>query len=341
MIIPRINCLPHPLASVIFHFHESQDYPPEFISMSLPNSSVSEVERLKADYGAVPQGLKDVLLLVPEDKVEERKREYPSLEVQKIAFSSRELNVKDWKFLMGALGNQAMYIQHINMIMRRLRNNLTLANLRKAVSESALSDTQKEFALNRLNLAQQFIDDQMSLRELLRPGRLIIVDLRDELIEKEQALGLFVVMLDIFAGAKRADSSSFNKLIVFDEAHKYITHSDLTSHVVEVIRQMRHQGVTILIASQDPPSLPNTIIELSSLVILHKFNSPQWLKHIQKSLIALSNLTPSQLASLQPGEAFLWANKTSNFQWAQKAIKIQTRPRVTHHGGSTQKAVVE
>ncbi len=63
-------------------------------------------------------------------------------------------------------------------------------------------------------------------------------------------------MLNIFAGAKTEDGGFFNKLIVFDEAHKYITHSDLTSHVVEVIRQMRHQGVTMLIASQDPPSLP-------------------------------------------------------------------------------------
>jgi hypothetical protein len=92
-------------------------------------------------------------------------------------------------------------------------------------------------------------------------------------------------------------------------------------------------------ASQDPPSLPNAIIELSSAIILHKFNSPLWLKHIQKSVVSLSELTSTQLANLQPGEAYLWANKANNPAWTKKAIKILTRPRVTLHGGSTQKAI--
>jgi hypothetical protein len=72
-----------------------------------------------------------------------------------------------------------------------------------------------------------------------------VVGLRDEFIEKNQALGVFVVELNIFTGTRTDDGSVFNKLIVFDEAHKYITNSDLTPHVVEVIRQMRHQGVYI------------------------------------------------------------------------------------------------
>jgi DNA helicase HerA-like ATPase len=225
------------------------------------------------------------------------------------------------------------------MIMRRGRKDLSLHFIRQAVDASGLSDAQKEYAQNRLELAAQFIDDDASLRSFLRPGRMIIVDLRDEFIEKDQALGLFVVMLNIFAGAKQEGGEPFNKLIVFDEAHKYITHSDLTSHVVEVIRQMRHQGVTMLMASQDPPSLPNAVIELSSAIILHRFNSPAWLKHIQKSVAALNDLTPTMLASLQPGEAYIWANKATHPDWTKKAIKVKTRPRVTMHGGSTHKAI--
>ena len=337
--IQGINHLPSPLASVIFHFHESEDYPPEFVSMHSKNTNTNEIEILQNIYKANPEAIKDILLLTPVDKIEERKRQYPEIQIAPISFSSMELSIKDWKFLMGAMGNQAMYIQHMNMIMRRGRNNLNLNYIRKAIDSSGLSETQKEYAHNRLELAEQFIDDHVNLRQYLQPGRIIIVDLRDEFIEKEQALGLFVVMLNIFSGAKTKDGSLFNKLIVFDEAHKYITHSDLTSHVVEVIRQMRHQGVNMLIASQDPPSLPNAIIELSSVIILHRFNSPSWLRHIQKSVVALHDLTSAQLASLQPGEAFIWANKATNTEWTQKAIKVLTRPRITMHGGSTQKAV--
>jgi DNA phosphorothioation-dependent restriction protein DptH len=339
MPIPGINTLPKPLASVIFHFHESQDYAPEFISMRYPNKDANQIDELQKTYGALPQSLEDIILLVPADKVGERRAEYPDLTIAPIAFASQELSIKDWKFLMGALGNQAMYMQVINMIMRQGRSSLTLEYIRQGVENSSLSQHQKDFALHRLELASQFIDDQTNLKQYLKPGRLVLVDLRDEFIEKDQALGLFVVMLNIFSGARNEDGTLFNKLIVFDEAHKYITHSDLTSHVVDVIRQMRHQGVTMLLASQDPPSLPNDVIELSSAIVLHRFNSPQWLKHIQKSVIQLQDLLPEQLAQLQSGEAYIWASKATHPEWTRKAIKVKTRPRITQHGGGTQQAV--
>jgi len=88
---------------------------------------------------------------------------------------------------------------------------------------------------------------------VLRPGRLVIVDLRDELVEKDEALGLFVVLLQMF-GEATYDGRKFNKLVVFDEAHKYIDSPDLVAGLVEVVREMRHKGTSILVASQDPPS---------------------------------------------------------------------------------------
>jgi DNA phosphorothioation-dependent restriction protein DptH len=117
-----------------------------------------------------------------------------------------------------------------------------------------------------------------------------------------------------------------------------MSNRDLTTHIVEVIRQMRHQGVSLLIASQDPPSLPTEIIELSSMVILHRFNSPQWLRHLQKSISALSHLSSSQMAGLGPGEAYIWATKSSERVFTQKALKTQLRPRLTKHGGGTKTA---
>lgn len=175
----------------------------------------------------------------------------------------------------------------------------------------------------------------------MRPGRLIIVDLRDEFIVKDEALGLFVIMLNIFSSVKNIDGAHFNKFIVFDEAHKYMDNKDLTGNIVTAIREMRHKGVSIMIASQDPPSLPNEIIELSSIVLLHKFNSPQWLKHIQKSVTQLSSLTPSDMSTLAPGEGFLWATKATDRGISSKPLKISTRPRVTKHGGATIQATGE
>ncbi|TDD74860.1 methylation-associated defense system ATP-binding protein MAD8 [Flavobacterium caseinilyticum] len=337
--VQNVNILNSPLASVIFHYSESMDYEPEFTSMIFENDEKRELAILKEIYGANPSSIKDVILLTPIDKVEERRIEFPSIEVLPISFNSRELNVQDWMFLLGAIGNDSAYIRQLKAIMRAQRNNLSLLGLRESVEESELlTSSQKALARQKLNFAQEYINDEFYIKDLIRPGRLIIVDLRDEFIVKDEALGLFVIMLNIFSGVKVYNEKPFNKFIVFDEAHKYMDNKDLTNNIVTAIREMRHKGVSIMIASQDPPSLPNEIIELSSIVLVHKFNSPQWLKHIQKSINQLSNLSANDLSMLKPGEGFLWASKATEIGITNNPVKILTRPRFTKHGGATLKA---
>lgn len=336
----NINKLPAPLAGVIFHYSESMDYEPEFTSMIDPNNNMSELEKLKREYNANPSSLSDVVILTPQAKVNERREKFPSIDVYPISFNSNELSVQDWMFLLGAIGNDSTYIRQLKAIMRNIRDNISLISLRNNVTESVLlNNTQRSLADQRLQFADEYIDDNSQIRDLLRPGRLIIVDLRDEFIEKDEALGLFVVMLNIFSGVKTFNNTPFNKFIVFDEAHKYMDNKDLTNSIVTSIREMRHKGVSIMIASQDPISLPNEIIELSSIVLLHKFNSPQWVKHIQKSITQFSHLTPLELSTLSPGEGYLWATKSTDKGITNRPVKISTRPRVTKHGGETKKAI--
>ena len=178
--------------------------------------------------------------------------------------------------------------------MRRLGERLTLPLLDEELTESELTPAVRRLAEDRLNLARPYIDDDASLASLLRPGRTVIVDLRDQWIEKDEALGLFVVMLRIFAAAKHA-GKSFNKLVVFDEAHKYISDSDLVGQVVETIREMRHQATSVIIASQDPLSVPRAVVELTSVLLLHRMTSPQWLKHLKGAISALDGLTDAQV----------------------------------------------
>ena len=341
--IPRINVLPQPLATVIFHYSPTMDYRPEFTSMVAPNSEAAQVKALKETFGAEPRALADVLLLAPADKLEERRQEYPGIDVRPLRFGAAELQASHWRFLMGAVGNQAMYIRQLNRVMKSLRDDLTLEGLKQGIEASSLPDHLKGMANMRLELASEYIDDSVRLKDEIRPGRLIIVDLRDEFIEKDEALGLFVVLLQLFADAKYRDETGvdrlFNKLVVFDEAHKYIESPDLVAGLIEVVREMRHKGTSIMVASQDPPSVPVSLIELSSQMILHKFNSPAWLKHLQKANAALGSLTPEKMANLRPGEAFVWASKATDEAFTKSAVKIRCRPRVTQHGGATKTAV--
>lgn len=336
--VDGVNMLPSPLATVIFHYHKSDAYAPEMATAVAPNDKPREVEQLLAEYAARPTGLRDVVLLSPEGRVADRRAEFPGLEVQPIKFASGELGAEGWKFLLGATGSDALYMRQLVAIMRKYRQGLTLGDFRKEIEAADLSPNVRRLAEDRLNLAAPYVDDAARLADLLRPGRTVIVDLRDEWIEKDEALGLFVVMLRIFAKAKY-EGRSFNKLVVFDEAHKYITDSDLIGQVVETIREMRHQGTSVVIASQDPLSVPRAVVELTSILLLHRMTSPQWLKHLKSAISALEGVTEGQLATLQPGEALLWAQRSTDKRFSQRLQRIRIRPRFSRHGGGTKTAV--
>jgi DNA phosphorothioation-dependent restriction protein DptH len=333
-----INTLATPLATVLFHYHKSDAYEPEFLAATAPNNKAREVERLLAEYQAKPAGLRDLILLVPEGKLEQRRQDYPGIDVRPIKFSSTELGADSWKFLLGAFGNDSFYIRQMVAIMRRYRDRLTLDALRQEIQDADLPPAARRLAEDRIALAEPYIDDQADLRSLLQPGRTIIVDLRDEWLEKEDALGLFVVIMKTFSQAKYG-GKEFNKLMVFDEAHKYITESELIGQVVEIIREMRHQATSVVVASQDPLSVPRSVIELTSLLVLHRMTSPQWLKHLKSAISSLDNLTEIQVSTLVPGEALVWAQRSTDARFTQRPQKILVRPRVTRHGGGTKTAV--
>ena len=111
----------------------------------------------------------------------------------------------------------------------------------------------------------------------------------------------------------------------------------LTNAIVETVREMRHQGTSVVIASQNPPSVPRDVIELSSVVVAHKFTSPQWLEHIRKVNAAFGkDLTPARLATLRPGEAFVWSS--GGAEEFRRPQRVTMRPRLSRHGGATRRA---
>ena len=70
--------------------------------------------------------------------------------------------------------------------MREQSRNITMDGLSESVESSELlSNGQKALARQKLSFAREYIDDSFYIRDILKPGRLIIVDLRDEFIVKD------------------------------------------------------------------------------------------------------------------------------------------------------------
>ena len=105
----KVNKLPAPMASVIFHYSDSMDYAPEFTSMVYPNDKAGQLAKLKAEYGAEPGNINDVILLAPESQVVAGKAEYPDIDVHTIGFDSSELSVRDLQDVFGFATPQAIY----------------------------------------------------------------------------------------------------------------------------------------------------------------------------------------------------------------------------------------
>jgi hypothetical protein len=66
---------------------------------------------------------------------------------------------------MGAVGNQATYIRQLNRVMKSLRDDLTLEGLNQGIEASSLPDHLKGMAKMRLELASEYIDDSVRLKE--------------------------------------------------------------------------------------------------------------------------------------------------------------------------------
>jgi hypothetical protein len=333
----ELNRLPHPLAGVVFHYSTDQTYVSEFGSMAVANDAEELVKRLREDYGVPPLAVPEVVVLVPRDLVEERAGDFPGMEVHPLVLAPDELSLNDWRLLMGVEGGEQLYVKAMSNVFRALRGGLTVKALKRAVAASRLTPAQKDLAQTRIEFVENFVSDGAGVAGYVRPGRLLLVDVRDPWLEEENALALFMVLLRLCSQATGAKGELFNKIIVFDEAHKYMDNARLTKAMVETVREMRHKGTTVVLASQNPPSVPREVIELSSVVIAHKFTSPQWLEHIRKVNAAFGkDLTPARLATLRPGEAFVWSS--GGAEEFRRPQRVTMRPRLSRHGGATRRA---
>merc|ERR1712216_480720 len=128
-----------------------------------------------------------------------------------------------------------------------------------------LTTQQKMPMLQRLDVLSSFLYESLENADLrrhckyenpaayFRPGRLVIVDLTDHYIDLPSANSIFQVILSMFCEV----SLSCGKLVVFDEAHKYLEggSSSLCKDMVRLVRMMRHYGIRVVVSTQNPEVL--------------------------------------------------------------------------------------
>lgn len=125
-----------------------------------------------------------------------------------------------------------------------------------------------------------------------------------------------------------------------------------TNSLLTVIREQRHKGARIVIATQEPTVSPK-LLDLCTMTFVHRFTSPDWLSTLRKHLAGASllgersetaNETLRQLfnsiINLNVGESLLFSpNAMLNIvdgvpeKLGTEHIKFKTRKRITNDGG--------
>ncbi|KAJ6457687.1 hypothetical protein C8R45DRAFT_1184394 [Mycena sanguinolenta] len=340
----RIGKLPQPLSALVFHFDERDaGRPCEAAFLSSPAVNFQHVPR--------PQ----VTVLCSPSNFNRRRRAYASLphvRVEPLCLSEKDLSADRMLALMGCdnLETMPLYMHTALMIIRNIGfDAFKYSEFKRRIEAASLDGKQKAMITLRLNLLDGFIrPGARQIQSYFSAGGLVLVDLTDPFLDAVTAGVLFDIVLGTFIQWPIS-----GKLVVLDEAHKYLVNNDsarLTQSISNIIRLQRHLGTRVIIATQEPTVVPPTILDLASTIICHRFSSPAWCAHLARHVSA-GNASESagwfdQVMTLPTGHALVFSpaalissDENGDGVLGRGCLKMKVRSRLTLDGGASLLAV--
>jgi hypothetical protein len=173
--------------------------------------------------------------------------------------------------------------------------------LRLLDAANLTTDQQRPMRL-RLDLLQSFMRWPPTKSDLkrktpkkllnLRSGTLTIVDLSDPFLDDTTVCMLFDICLSI----AKENRPKCGLVVALDEAHKYMNQSptakNFTDRLLLTVREQRHIGIRVIIATQEP-TISEMLLDLCSVSIVHQFKSPAWFQTIRNHLGGASSISYS------------------------------------------------
>jgi hypothetical protein len=250
--------------------------------------------------------------------------------------------------------------------------------LKEELRDQMFSERQNQPLALRIDLLESFLDVQLSPRKPGDPvpawskspdylkgtsGELLNVDLTDPVVDVDMACVLFDTCLSIFPA-----QTPCGKVVALDEAHNYLLAENaaakqFTGKLLEAIREQRHLGTRIIIATQEP-TLDASLLDLCSITMVHRCTSPAWFEVLKRHVAALylssaellddekktdrksvDRALFAQIVALRIGESLLFcptaAMKLEDGgirRMLDRFVTFRTRQRMTADGGSTKVA---
>ncbi|KAI0033797.1 hypothetical protein K488DRAFT_46956, partial [Vararia minispora EC-137] len=355
---PPIGKLVKPLSGLVFHLGDTG-----------PNAKPCEAAFLSASMVKNAKA-PSVRVYVSPGSVQRAGRLYGALcgdlEIEPLVFSEAELDAAAFLSLMavGSSDSAPLYMQSVLAILRKLGEEFTYKAFMREIDElfDTLNSMQQNSLKQRLELLRTFTSSKLPRSKPLpkprfAPGQITIVDLSDPFIDTASACGLFEIVLHAF---ERAEVDT-GKVVLVDEAHKYLlprNSTGLVNALLTVIREQRHRAMRVLISTQEPTVIPPTFLALCPVIIMHRFSSAAWWEHLTKHVAGdtgdqdmidiVVRLRTGEAAVLAPtgldvaARSMAASNSGTDMElrkFGRNYILVKTRKRITRDGGVSMLAV--
>ena len=215
-----------------------------------------------------------------------------------------------------------------------------------AIADAKLSTQARDIVEERLRLIDRLIGPE-PLAARIGPGDFVGLDMRAAWIDEGVAMALFLVAMNAFAQSKvkgrdrqgNEVEEPFRKMIVFDEAHRYMGKGMLSADILRRVREMRHLLMWVVYASQDPESVHPALIKLSSLLLVHQLKARSSVKVLRDNFAGCDALDAAELSQMARGEARVLAVDCADPRYRQSPQPILIRPTCARPSGTTRPAV--
>lgn len=324
----RYGVLKTPVAGIVFHYDTDS------------GNSVAEAASLCS------RGIKVRVLVSPANR-RQLEKAYKALsgadkhlEIVPLLFTDEHINTARMKRLMAFSeqeGTVPLYMEVIIKILREMEikgKKFKFPEFRKELNKPQFSPAQGNMMNMRLDLLQSFMDLSETGKKTdifqLSPGTLTVIDLSDPFMDAATVCVLF----DVCLGLIKQNRPNSGLVVALDEAHKYINKTSaaetFTEELRSTIRLQRHNATRVIIATQEP-TISETLLDLCSVSIVHRFNSPAWFNAIKDHLGGASSRTSSdkeqndmfeQILDLNVGESLVFSPSSYVCLQGEEAKKL-------------------
>lgn len=170
--------------------------------------------------------------------------------------------------------------------------------------------------IERLNLFDNPNAKALNYAEMLKPGRVSIIDLSDS----DSTLVNNLIISDLLRGVQKEQDRAYERavnlgraptpvVVIIEEAHEFLSAGrigkmpTLHQQVERIAKRGRKRWLGLVFVTQLPQHLPDAILGLVNNFILHKIGDANVIGRLRRSVGSVDEALWSRLPRLAPGQA--------------------------------------